>query len=166
MIARTYNDVQSTDRCKRNSGPWFPRRACCGNRIPLLRRIPVPDFPMGGLSGKLRPTLERQNGMRFPVEVYSGKRVPESALRLGCNFPIEPLGEAASRNPRSKRDMVSQTGLLRKMQPGIPARNGTHFPSRGPMGNCIPESAPKPGRSFRAGDQKQSCGGIVPGWAG
>lgn len=119
-----------------------------------------------GLSGKLRPTLKRQNRMRFPVEVYSGKRVPESALRLGCNFSIEPLGEAASRNPRSKRDMVSQTGLLRKMQPGIPARNGTHFPSRGPMGNCIPESAPKPGRSFRAGDQKQSCGGIVPGWAG
>lgn len=119
-----------------------------------------------GPSGKLRPALKRQNGMRFPVEVYSGKRVPESALRLGCNFPIEPLEEAASRNPRSKRDMVSQTGLLRKMQPGIPARNGTRFPSRGPMGNCIPPSRAKQGRSFRAGHQRQSCGGIVPAWAG
>ena len=56
----------------------------------------------------------------------------------GHSFPMRPLGETTSQNSGSKRDMVSLTGLLRKMHPGIPTRNGTHFPSRGPMGNRVP----------------------------
>lgn len=127
MIARTRNDVQSTDRCKGNSGTWFPRRACCGNCIPLLRRIPVPNFPMG-LSGKLRPTLERQNGMGFPVEVYSGKPIPESAAETGHDFPNGPLAETASRNRHSDWDVFSRSSPSGKLRPGICAQNGTRFP--------------------------------------
>ena len=67
----------------------------------------------------------------------------------GHSFPMRPLGETTSQNSGSKRDMVSQTGLLRKMHPGIPTRNGTHFPSRGPMGNCVPFRAGIPGCIFR-----------------
>lgn len=113
-----------------------------------------------------QPGARRNSRTRFPKRHPSGNRVPLSRRIPGYRFPMGPLGETASQNSGSKRDMVSQTSLLRKMQPGIPARNGTHFPSRGPMGNCIPESAPKPGRSFRTGHQRQSCGGIVPAWAG
>lgn len=86
MIARTCNNVQSPDRCKGNSGPWFPRRASWGNCIPLrnaktgwaFRLKPLAEtasrnwrsdwdaISRSSPSGKLSPTLERQNGIRLP----------------------------------------------------------------------------------------------------
>lgn len=72
MIARTCNDVQSTDRCK--GGFW-----AIASQTDLLR--------------KLNPTPEHLNGMGFPVEASSGNCSPESALRLGCNFPMGPSGK-------------------------------------------------------------------------
>ena len=113
MIARTCNDVQSADRCKGNSGPWFPRRACCGNCIPLLRR---------------------QNGMSFPVEASSGNCSPESALRLGCDFPMGPSGKLqpgiCSRNgtrfPRGPK------------QPPAPRQNDPFPPSHAEHPRSVP----------------------------
>lgn len=72
MIARTCNDVQSTDRCE--GGFW-----AIASQTGLLR--------------KPNPTPEHLNGMGFPVEASSGNCSPESALRLGCNFPMGPSGK-------------------------------------------------------------------------
>lgn len=72
MIARTWNDVQSTDRCE--GGFW-----AIASQTGLLR--------------KPNPTPEHLNGMGFPVEASSGNCSPESALRLGCNFPMGPSGK-------------------------------------------------------------------------
>lgn len=60
-----------------------------------------------------------------------GKRIPLFRLEPVPSFPTGPLGETATQNLSSERDTVSQTGLLRKMHPGILARNGMRFPSRG-----------------------------------
>lgn len=131
MIARTHNDVQSTDWCK-------------GDRLLCTKAA-----------------RQRDSGTQFPKRCPCGKRVPLLKLEPGHSFPTGPLGET-TQNLSSKRDVVSQTGLLRKMHPGIPARNGMRFPSRGPMGNCVPPWRTKLGRSFRT--SKRSCGGIVPAW--
>ena len=72
MIARTCNDVQSTDRCE--GGFW-----AIASQTGLLR--------------KPNPTPEHLHGMGFPVEASSGNCSPESALRLGCNFPMGPSGK-------------------------------------------------------------------------
>lgn len=98
MIARTHNDVQSTDRCKIGAkgilGRGFPDglAAETASHYSGEFRSPISRW---GLSGKLRPALERQNGMGFPVEVYSGKRVPESALGTGYGFPGREPGNVA-----------------------------------------------------------------------
>lgn len=67
----------------------------------------------------------------------------------GHSFPMRPLGETTSQNSGSKRDMVSQTGLLRKMHPGIPTRNGSQFPNGAPRGNCDPEFELETGCGFQ-----------------
>ena len=103
---------------------------------------------------KPRPTIQTNSGMQLPNGASWGNGIPFWGAEMGCRFPMRPLGETASQNSGSKRDVVSQTGLLRKMHPGIPVRNGTRFPSRGPMGNCNPPSRAKQGCSFRAGHQK------------
>ena len=146
------------------------RRACATTFAMSIGTQKTPSSPFGrkaaGGSGPILGTAAQNDPFSSVPEGSFGKRISSSGRIPGYRFPMGPLGETASQNSGSKRDMVSQTSLLRKIHPGIPARNGTHFPSRGPMGNCIPESAPKPGRSFRAGHQRQSCGGIVPAWAG
>lgn len=103
MIARTRNDVQSTDWCKGNSGPLLPRRACCGNCIPLLQANSGPQFPDG---------------------VSRGNCVPLWSVKTGCAFRLRPLAESASRNLQQKRDTVSRG----PKQPPAPRQNDP-FPS-------------------------------------
>ena len=59
-----------------------------------------------------------------------GKRVPLFKLETGRSFPTRPLGETATQNLSSKRDTVSQTGLLRKLRPTLKDKTGTQFPDR------------------------------------
>lgn len=131
MIARTRNDVQSTDRCKIGAkgilGRGFPDglAAETASHYSGEFRSPISRW---GLSGKLRPTLERQNGMGFPVEVYSGKPIPESAAETGHDFPNGPLAETASRNRHSDWDVFSRSSPSGKRRTGICAQNGTRFP--------------------------------------
>ncbi len=128
MIARTQGNVQLPDWCKG------------------VRLLCTKGGPAEGFWDAISPGGPR------------GKRIPLFRLEPGCSFPTGPLGETATQNLSSERDTVSQTGLLRKMHPGIPARNGMRFPSRGPMGNCVPPWRTKLGRSFRT--SKRSCGGM------
>ena len=113
MIARTCNDVQSTDRCR--GGFW-----AIASQTGLLR--------------KPNPTPEHLNGMGFPVEASSGNCSPESALRLGCNFPMEPSGKLrpgiCSRNgtrfPRGPK------------QPPAPRQNDPFPPSHAEHPRSVP----------------------------
>lgn len=68
------------------------------------------------------------------------------------------LGEAASRFEGSERDVVSETGAVGKLCPGMGAQSGMQFPRETRCGNGIPESALKTGRSFR----KEVLGKTVP----
>lgn len=68
------------------------------------------------------------------------------------------LGEAASRFEGSERDVVSETGAVGKLCPGMGAQSGMQFPRETRCGNGIPESAFKTGRSFR----KEVLGKTVP----
>lgn len=106
MIARTCNDVQSTDRCNGDRS-LCPIDAMRNNRA--REGIPGHGFPDGtlsetaphysgefrdavsrwGLLGKLHPTPKRQNGTGFPTEVSSGNCVPESAAETGRSFRTE-----------------------------------------------------------------------------
>lgn len=65
MIARTRNDVQLTDWCSGDSGPRFPRRACCGNCIPESVLRPGRVFPVEPHE-KPCPGICVQNGPHFP----------------------------------------------------------------------------------------------------
>lgn len=90
MIARTYNNVQSTDCCKgdrwESSGTQFPNEASRGNCVPEFWLETGYGFPSRPLTeatsrnrrsnwnavsqsrpyGKLRPTLKGKTGMQFP----------------------------------------------------------------------------------------------------
>ena len=46
-------------------------------------------------------------------------------------------------------DALSQRRPRRKIHPGIRAQNGSRFPNGGPNGKRIPESAFRPGHTFR-----------------
>ena len=59
------------------------------------------------------------------------------------------LGEAASRFEGSEWDVVSETGAVGKLCPGMGARSGIPFPQEAHCGNGIPESTFKTGCSFR-----------------
>lgn len=130
MIARTCNDVQSTDRCKGNG-------LLCANLVHWgqvtlhqVSRFRVAVSQTTTL-WKLRPTLERQNGMDFPVEAQCGKSIPECAPGMGCAFPLEPSAEATSRNRRSNWDAVSGRQAKTKLRWNSswlrlhPAKSGT-----------------------------------------
>lgn len=134
------------------------RRACATTFAMSIGTQKTPSSPFGrkaaGGSGPILGTAAQNDSFPSVTKGSFGKRIPPSGRIPGYRFPMRPLGGTASQNSGSKRDMVSQTGLLRKMHPGIPVRNGTRFPSRGPMGNCNPPSRAKQGCSFRAGHQK------------
>ena len=57
-----------------------------------------------------------------------GSCVPELPLGMGHAFRNSPQAEIASRNEPSERDELSQRGRMRKLCPGMSARNGMHFP--------------------------------------
>lgn len=59
-----------------------------------------------------------------------GKRVPLLKLEPGRSFPTGPLGETATQNSGSKRDVVSQTGLFRKLCPTLKGETGMQVPGR------------------------------------
>lgn len=68
------------------------------------------------------------------------------------------LGEAASRFEGSERDVVSETGAVGKLCPGMGAQSGMQFPREARCRNHFPEYAFKTGRSFR----KEVLGGPGP----
>lgn len=61
---------------------------------------------------------------------------------------------------RGFRAAVSQTGLLRKLCPRICVQNGPWFPKQTCCGNCVPESALRPGRVFPVEPHGKPCPGI------
>lgn len=62
------------------------------------------------------------------------------------------LEEAASRfEGGPERDVVSETGAVGKLCPGMGAQSGMQFLRKTRCGNGIPESAFETGRSFRKG---------------
>lgn len=147
MIARTCNDVQSTDRCE--GGFW-----AIASQTGLLRKLhptttgefrsPISRW---GLSGKLRPTLERQNGMRFPVEASSGKCIPESAAETGRGFPED-------RNSRPPLDkMIRSLRRMRNVQ-GVSQGAGTIGTS--PAAGSISPQQQKPALATNV-----TCAGLV-----
>lgn len=72
----------------------------------------------------------------------------------GHSFPMRPLGETTSQNSGSKRDMVSQTGLLRKMHPGIPRSKRDALSQSRPYGKLRPTLKGKTGAQFPGGASK------------
>ena len=128
MIARTCNNVQSPDRCKGNSGPWFPRRASWGNCIPLrnaktgwaFRLKPLAEtasrnrhsdwnvFSRSSPSGKLRPGICAQNGPRFPK-----RDVVSRGSRNSRPLPQQndPFSSVSNRSKRSCGGIVPVWGF-------------------------------------------------------
>ena len=107
------------------------------NRLPWLTNLSMHDS-----ANMQRCSIDRL------VQRGSGRRVQ------GHSFQMRPLGETTSQNSGSKRDMVSQTGLLRKMHPGIPARNGTRGAQSRPYGKLRPTLKGKTGAQFPGGASK------------
>ena len=108
-------------------------------RILRAKLQPYADaMPIG-----LQPAMPRIN------VAQGGKSIPEFRLRLGCGFRMTFQAETASRNRRSEWDSFSGRRLKRKVHPGIRAQTGTRFPNGSPGGKFIPESALRPGYTFR-----------------
>ena len=61
---------------------------------------------------------------------------------------------------RGFRAAVSQTSLLRKLHPRICVQNGPWFPKQTCCGNCVSESALRPGRVFPVEPHGKPCPGI------
>ena len=54
---------------------------------------------------------------------------------------------------------------LRKLRPGIVARNGIHFPEQPSTGNCVPDFGPRVGCRFRLGPLAEAVSQIMaPNW--
>lgn len=108
MIARTRNDVQSTDRCKGDRS-LCPIDAMRNNQA--REGIPGHGFADGtlsetaphysgefrdavsrwGLLGKLRPGIGTQTGTNFPDRAPRGNYGPESAPKTGRGFPKDRI---------------------------------------------------------------------------
>ena len=138
MIARTQGDVQLPDWCK-------------GVRLLCTKAI-----------------RQKGSGAQFPKRCPCGKRVPLLKLEPGRSFPTGPLGETATQNSGSKRDVVSQTDLLRKLHPGIRTQNWSPVSQTGLFRKLRPTLKDKTGMRFpgRASKTKlrwnSSCLGLQP----
>lgn len=100
MIARTQGDVQSIDWCK-------------GDRLLCTKAI-----------------RQKGSGAQFPKRCPCGKRIPLLKLEPGRSFPTGPLGETATQNSGSKRDVVSKSRPYGKLYPTLRDKTGTQFPGR------------------------------------
>ena len=56
------------------------------------------------------------------------KNLLRNIVKLGHSFPNGLVSETATRNIGSERDMLSQTGLNRKLRPSLRPQNGMQFP--------------------------------------
>lgn len=77
---------------------------------------------------KPHPTIQANSGIPFPDGASRGNCVPEFWLETGYGFPNRPLTENASRNPRSKRDALSQSRPYGKLRPTLKGKTGAQFP--------------------------------------
>ena len=90
---------------------------------------------------------------------------PGSIASRGLLFGAPPHVEAASRNPASERDELSQRGRMRKLRPGFGAQNGMRFPFGALGGNYIPELALRTGCAFLFGPSAETTSrNPVPEW--
>lgn len=71
---------------------------------------------------------QESSGPWFPDEASRGNYIPEFRLETGYGFPNRPLTENASRNPRSKRDALSQSRPYGKLRPTLKGKTGAQFP--------------------------------------
>lgn len=101
-----------------------------------------------GLLRKPHPTTQANSGPQFPDGASWENCIPLRNAKTGWAFRLRHLAESPSQNRRPKRATISQTGLQRKLRPGIGTQTETYFPDRAPRGNCGPESAPETGRGF------------------
>ena len=62
------------------------------------------------------------------LQLSLGKCDPQFGRILGRAFRLEPLAETATQNIGSERDVLSQTGLNRKLRPSLRPQNGTQLP--------------------------------------
>ena len=106
---------------------------------------------------RLWPRLHREPGPFVWSASACGSCVPDFGSRMGRTFRTGLQTETVSQIRRSEWDSFFGRGLKWKVRPGIWLQRGMRFPAEASSGNCIPESAPGMGRTFRNSPQPETA---------
>ena len=86
------------------------------------------------------------------ITLLGGKACPRMAgtgpsvvMLAASGMPAESVSQISAR----EWDVVSRSGLKRKMHPGMSAQNGMNFPNEVACGSCVPDSDSRVGCRFR-----------------
>lgn len=90
--------------------------------------------------------------VRAEITLLGGKACPRMAgtgpsvvVLAASGMPAESVSQISA----PEWDVVSKSGLKRKLHPGMSAQNGMNFPNEVACGSCVPDSDSRVGCRFR-----------------
>jgi hypothetical protein len=90
--------------------------------------------------------------VRAGITLLGGKACPRMAgtgpsvvMLAASGMPAESVSQISA----PEWDVVSRSGLKRKLHPGMSAQNGMNFPNEVACGSCVPDSDSRVGCRFR-----------------